>query len=145
MGRVQPRHSGPADDNGTTGRPLKRVATTRQRGSHWELAAENFLRQRGLRTVTRNYQARVGEIDLIMTDGDTLVFTEVRFRADDTYGSGADTITRVKQRRIIRAAGHYLAHHANTSDRHCRFDVVSIGIREGRTLINWIRNAFDAN
>ena len=121
------------------------MSTTRQRGSHWERVAESFLRQRGLRTLTRNYQARVGEIDLIMADGDTLVFTEVRFRADETYGSGADTVTRAKQQRIIRAARNYLARHATAHDVHCRFDVVSIGAREGRTLINWIRNAFDAD
>jgi putative endonuclease len=121
------------------------VSTTRQRGSHWELAAESFLRQRGLRTLARNYQARVGEIDLIMMDGDTLVFTEVRFRADETYGSGADTVTRAKQQRIIRAARNYLSRHAAVNDVHCRFDVVSIGIRQGRTLFDWIQNAFDAN
>lgn len=97
-----------------------------------------------MRTLTRNYRARVGEIDLIMMDGDTLVFTEVRYRADETYGSGADTVTRVKQQRIIRAARNYLSRHSGAGERQCRFDVVSIGTREGRTLIRWIRNAFDA-
>jgi putative endonuclease len=120
------------------------VTTTRQRGSHWELAAESFLRQRGMRILTRNYQARVGEIDLVMMDGDTLVFAEVRFRADETYGSGADSVTRAKQQRIIRAARNYLSRHATANNVHCRFDVISIGTREGRTLINWIQNAFDA-
>ncbi len=98
-----------------------------------------------MRTLVRNYQARVGEIDLVMRDGDTLVFAEVRFRADETYGSGADTVTRVKQRRIIRAARNYLSRHAGANEMYCRFDVVSIGTREGRTLINWIKNAFDAD
>ena len=120
------------------------MVTTRRRGNHWERTAERFLRQRGLRTVTRNYLARVGEIDLIMLDGATLVFTEVRFRADDTHGSGADTITHAKQQKIIRTARHYLSRHANAASMQCRFDVVSIGIREGRTLIDWIRNAFEA-
>jgi putative endonuclease len=98
-----------------------------------------------MRTLTRNYQARVGEIDLVMMDGDTLVFTEVRFRADEAYGSGAETVTRAKQQRIVRAARNYLSRHAGNNDMHCRFDVVSIGTREGRMLIDWIRNAFDAD
>lgn len=97
-----------------------------------------------MRTVTRNYQARVGEIDLVMMDGDTLVFAEIRFRADETHGSGADTITRAKRDRIVRAARNYLSRHPGAARLHCRFDVVSIGIREGRTLFDWIPDAFDA-
>lgn len=123
---------------------MRQAANNRRRGNYWEQAAENFLQQRGLRTLTRNYRARVGEIDLVMMDGDTLVFTEVRFRADETHGSGAATVTRAKQRKIIRAARNYLSRHSNTAGTSCRFDVVSIGVREGRTLIDWIRNAFDA-
>ena len=120
------------------------MSTTLQRGSQWERAAESFLRQRGMRTLTRNYRARVGEIDLVMLDGNTLVFAEVRFRADESYGSGAETVTRAKQQRIIRAARNYLSRHAGVIDMPCRFDVVSIGTREGRTLIRWVRNAFEA-
>lgn len=120
------------------------MTTSRQRGNHWELAAETFLKNRGLRTLERNYQARVGEIDLIMMEGNTLVFTEVRYRADDTHGSGADTVTRAKQQRIVRAAGNFLARHSDSCDVPCRFDVVSIGNQEGRTLFRWIRNAFHA-
>ena len=120
------------------------MATTRQRGSHWEQVAESFLNKRGLATRERNYQARVGEIDLIMLDGNTLVFAEVRYRAHDSHGSGADSVTWAKQQRIIRAARRFLQCHPEDSLRPCRFDVISIGSTEGRTLLNWIRNAFDA-
>jgi len=120
------------------------MATTRQRGSHWEQVAESFLNQRGLKTLERNYQARCGEIDLIMRDGNTLVFTEVRYRENDRHGSGADSVTRTKQQRIIRAAQRFLQYHPHDSYRPCRFDVISIGNENGRTLLNWIRNAFDA-
>ena len=120
------------------------MATTRQRGSHWEQVAESFLNKRGLKTLERNYQARCGEIDLIMRDGNTLVFTEVRYRKYDRHGSGADSVTRTKQQRIIRAAQRFLQYHPNDSYRPCRFDVISIGTENGRTLLNWIRNAFDA-
>jgi len=120
------------------------VTTTRQRGNQWELAAESFLKKRGLRPLQRNYGVRVGEIDLIMMDGDTLVFAEVRYRADEYHGSGAESVTRVKQQRIIRAARSFLARHRGRSDICCRFDVISIGNSEGRTLFHWIQNAFDA-
>jgi len=104
------------------------------RGSKWEQLAESFLHGRGLKTVQRNFHCRMGEIDLIMLDGQTLVFTEVRYRA-----------TYTKQRRIIIAAQIFLRIRQHHASQVCRFDVVSIGNEEGRTLINWIQNAFDAS
>ena len=120
------------------------MATTRQRGSHWEQVAESFLNKRGLKTRERNYQVRLGEIDLIMLDGDTLVFAEVRYRQCNSHGSGADSVTWTKQRRIISTARRFLQCHPQDSLRPCRFDVISIGSENGRTLLNWIRDAFDA-
>ena len=120
------------------------MATTRQRGSHWEQVAESFLHKHGLKTLERNFQVRCGEIDLVMLDGNTLVFIEVRYRVNDGHGSGADSVTWTKQRRIINAAQLFLQRHPGEAFRSCRFDVVSIGTENGRTLLNWIRNAFDA-
>jgi len=120
------------------------MATTRQRGHHWEQVAESFLNKKGLRTLQRNYQARSGEIDLVMQDGSTLVFAEVRYRKHGRHGTGADSVTRTKQQRIISAAQRFLQFHPNDSFRPCRFDVVSIGTEDGRILLKWIRNAFDA-
>ena len=71
-------------------------------GDRWERCAESFLHDHGLKTIKRNFQCRYGEIDLIMEDGDCLVFTEVRYRNKPYYGSGADTVTKTKQGRIIR-------------------------------------------
>ena len=121
------------------------MATSRQRGSHWEQVAESFLNKRGLETLERNFHARFGEIDLVMLDGSTLVFAEVRYRKNDGHGSGADSVTRTKQRRIISAAGRFLQFHPNDRLRPCRFDVISIGRKDGRTRLNWIRNAFEAS
>lgn len=120
------------------------MTTTRQRGSHWEQVAEMFLNRKGLLTLHRNYQARFGEIDLIMQDGETLVFAEVRYRDNNHHGSGADSVTYIKQQRITSAARRYLQCHPADFNKPCRFDVVSIGSEEGRILLNWIRNAFDA-
>ena len=121
------------------------MANTRQQGGNWERAAESMLRKRGLKSVWRNYNTRGGEIDLVMLEGGTLVFVEVRFRSHPGFGTGADSVTPVKQRRIISAARRFLQRQAKHSQRPCRFDVVSIGIDQGRPVMNWIRSAFDAS
>jgi len=120
------------------------VTDTRQQGRHWEQVAEKMLQARGLRLVTRNYQCRGGEIDLIMLDESVLVFVEVRYRQSDRYGSGADSVTFTKQRRIIGAAKQFLLRHPFHVGRPARFDVVSIGDGPTGVELNWIRSAFDA-
>lgn len=87
----------------------------------------------------RNYRCRFGEIDLIMRDGDTLVFVEVRSRAHAGFGGAAASIDAAKQARLVRAARHYLATLARVPD--CRFDAVLFDAA-GRP--EWIRAAFDA-
>jgi len=114
-------------------------------GQRWERLAESFLHKRGLKTLERNFNCRVGEIDLVMRDGPALVFAEVRFRASDQYGSGAESVSPTKQKRIIRAAQKFLQIRPQHPSQVCRFDVVSIGNSQGRTIINWIPNAFDAS
>ena len=114
-------------------------------GRDWEHLAERFLCSKGLKTLQRNFNCRVGEIDLILRDGSTLVFTEVRYRSSDTYGGGAESVSSSKQRRIIRAAQKFLQTHPQHPDQVCRFDVVSISGTTGRPELNWIQNAFDAS
>ena len=116
----------------------------RLQGGQWEKLAESFLQKQGLKTLERNYHSRFGEIDLIMMDGQTLVFTEVRYRRDSSHGTGAESVTFSKQKRITRAAQRFLQQHRHHVSLACRFDVVSIGNEEGRTLFNWIQNAFYA-
>jgi len=65
----------------------------RSQGGEWEKVAETFLNGRGLKTLQRNFHCRMGEIDLIMMDQRTLVFTEVRFRNNNAHGSGAESVT----------------------------------------------------
>ncbi len=109
-----------------------------QQGNAAEMLACHYLEARGLTLVERNYLCRVGELDLIMQDGDYLVFVEVRSRHDNRHGTPAETITKTKQRRIIRAANYYLQrHHA---DVPCRFDVIAIA--PGQTDLEWIKDAF---
>jgi putative endonuclease len=116
---------------------LPSAATSK--GQHFEQIAERWLQARGLQPVTRNYRCRGGEIDLIMRQGDTLVFVEVRYRANATHGGAASSVTRRKQHKIVLAARHYFKQHAiNEANQACRFDVIAF---EGDQP-DWIQNAF---
>ena len=108
-------------------------------GSEAERYAEEFLRRHDLVLLQRNYRCRFGEIDLIMQDGTTLVFVEVRMRTSEAFGGAAGSITFAKQRKLLCAARHYLA--ALKFEPSCRFDAVLLSGRGGRD-IEWIKNAF---
>ncbi len=122
---------------------LNRAAPgSRKSGTHWEKAAENFLRKQGLKLLQRNFSSRFGEIDLIMEDEKTVVFIEVKYRKSNRHGSGADAVTFHKQGRISRTAAWYLAKNPYRAESVCRFDVVSIDPKKGDQGIAWIRGAF---
>lgn len=110
---------------------------TANTGAEAEQAAEAYLLRQGLKLVTRNFRCRGGEIDLIMREGATLVFIEVRARARSDFGGAAESITSTKQGRIILAARHYLARYK--IDAPCRFDAVLL--QAGN--LQWLRAAFD--
>ncbi len=106
-------------------------------GSEAEERALQFLLSQGLRLKQRNYHCRMGEIDLILVDGNSLVFVEVRMRSSRAFGGAAESITARKQARIIAAARHYLATQKVTPA--CRFDAVLI---EANDAMQWIKDAF---
>ncbi len=110
----------------------------RATGSRYEALAAAFLERQGLTILERNYRCRQGEIDLIVRDGRTLVFAEVKYRSSAASGEPAEAVTPAKQRRIREAAGYYLYSHRHGEDAPCRFDVVSIL----GSQIQWIRDAF---
>jgi putative endonuclease len=110
-------------------------------GRRAERAAARFLVRRGLRIIARNYRTTVGEIDLVMRDGDELVFIEVRYRSRSDFGDGAATVDRNKQHRLISAATHFI-HHRDTTNAPCRFDVMSVSGPDYGLRLEWIRNAF---
>ena len=116
--------------------------TTKQAGDAGEDAALAFLQDQGLRLLVRNYRTPGrggGEIDLIMRAPDTtLVFVEVRRRRSSTHGGAAASVGRIKQRRIVFAAQHYLTRLRSLPP--CRFDVVEV-TPDG---VNWMQAAFDA-
>ena len=125
------------------------MLTTREQGEHTENLACQFLEEKGLKLIEKNFNCYFGEIDLIMQDNDSLVFVEVRYRRSNNYGSGAETITANKQSKLIKTASAYLQQHAKLNQYPARFDVVSIsGSVETSNIqsikFNWIENAFGA-
>jgi putative endonuclease len=107
-------------------------------GKSAEARAEAHLAAHGLQPVARNWRCRFGELDLVMRDGATLVFVEVRLRRNAGYGGAAASVTPAKQKKLLAAARLYLAGLASTPP--CRFDVVALA---GDAITDWIRNAFD--
>jgi len=127
-------------------RPFWKVQKSTDIGQLAEHQALNFLQQQGLRLIARNYHCRLGEIDLIMEEQKTLVFIEVRYRKDSSFGSSAESVTPIKQQKIIRTAEHYLLHKVATQVPACRFDVVAIypSVGEQSSLqFDWIKSAFE--
>ena len=114
-------------------------------GNLAEADACTFLQGQGLRLLERNFKIKTGEIDLVMQDGDYVVFVEVKMRTHEKYGSAIEVISSVKQSRIIRAATFYLLKQHQYFKARCRFDVVGISphkkIRRAQK-ITWIRDAF---
>ena len=113
-------------------------------GQQAEQYAENYLTARGLRCLQRNYCTRGGELDLVMQDGDSVVFVEVRFRQDQRHGTALETVTAHKQQRVRLAATRFLQEHPALAEQPCRFDVVGIGPDPTgrRVTIQWIQDAF---
>ena len=122
------------------------AATDKQvRGDAAEVRALAHLKQHGLTLVERNYRvargphARAGEVDLILRERDgTLVFVEVRVRADARHGGAAASVGAAKRASLVLAARHFLLRFA--APPACRFDVVAIDNGE----LVWLRGAFDA-
>lgn len=110
-------------------------------GVQAERWAARYLQQQGLILVTQNYRCRAGEIDLIMRDGEVLVFVEVRLRSNPSFGGAAASIDTRKQQRIIKTAQHYLATLPILPP--CRFDALMLEDPQG-LQVQWLKNAFGA-
>lgn len=116
-----------------------------KKGQQAEQLACQYLRAQGLRLVLRNYRCRLGEIDLIMEDRESLVFVEVRYRRSGRFGGAIESVTPVKQRRLIRAAQYYLQQIRGVQSKLCRFDVLAITPEQGAHNIIWLQDAFRVN
>ena len=119
--------------------------SARERGRRIEEAARGFLQRAGLEPVAANANYRFGELDLVMHDGDTLVFVEVRYRRDDRFGGGAASVDVRKRRRLVLAARQFLAAHRGFRDAGCRFDVVEASGDVAAPVFDWLKDAFRAD
>ena len=118
---------------------------TRARGAQIEAAARDHLLAAGLRALAANAQARHGEIDLVMRDGDTVVFVEVRYRRSAAFGGGFASVDAGKRRRLVLAARQFLAMHCELRDAPCRFDVIDASGDPAAPILKWLRDAFRAD
>ncbi len=109
--------------------------TRHEAGLLGEWRAARFLKKQGMKLLRMRYRCAQGEIDLLLREGNTLVLAEVKYRPNGALGAGVSAVTAEKQRRIRRAAAHYLREHPATD---VRFDVVEIGAAG----VRHIKNAF---
>ena len=114
------------------------------KGKQGENIACHYLKKQGLKIIDKNFHSRFGEIDIILKDKDTVVFTEVRYRKNKDYGGPLESITPQKQDKIRKTALIYLQ--KNNGNMNMRFDVLAIcgeNLEQTSQLeIEWIKNAF---
>jgi putative endonuclease len=122
-------------------KPDINLFSTIQIGQQKELQVCDYLVAQGLQLVIKNYRCKLGEIDLIMMDKDTLVFIEVRHRKQNDHGSSLESITKSKQRKIINTARYYLQINELDNKFPCRFDAV-VTEHDTKQQFLWLKDAF---
>ena len=118
---------------------LSKLSNKRSQGSLYEQKARAYLETQGLKFIAANQAFKCGELDLVMADGDTVVFVEVRQRKSNRFGSAVESIDYRKQQKWLNAANMWLFTKRNQSldTAKCRFDVVAF---EGDNLPLWLPN-----
>ncbi len=106
-----------------------------------EQAAEKEMRRLGYEILERNYHTKEGEIDIIAKKDGVLVFTEVKYRKSDAFGTPAEAVGYAKQEKIKKAALQYLAER-EMADTDCRFDVAECKQKDGKLYFRYTENAF---
>lgn len=95
------------------------------RGVRGERAAARYLKSRGFQILARNFSSPAGELDLVALDGTTLVFVEVKTRANESFASAESAVNTKKRVHLCRAAQYYI-HQKRAFDRPARFDVIAV-------------------
>lgn len=111
-------------------------------GQQGERIAERYLKKKGYRLVERNYRCPAGELDLIVLDRRVIVFIEVKTRTDERFGTPLESVHRLKQQRMIKAALFFLSQR-RLHDRESRFDVVGVSFSGREPVVEHIQNAFE--
>lgn len=110
-------------------------------GMKSESMAASYLRELGYKIIKRNYRSKMGEIDIVAKDGDTIVFVEVKSRKNNAYNP-KEAVTLSKKRKISMIALYYLKTTGQMNAR-ARFDVVAIGSGDKSASIEIVKNAFE--
>jgi len=111
-------------------------------GSKGESLAVRHLKKQGYKILKQNYRTKIGEIDIIAKDKETIVFVEVKSRRSDHFGNPKWAITPRKQRKISMVALWYLKA-TRQNHQKARFDVVAIWVKKDKTNIEIVKNAFE--
>ena len=111
----------------------------RKEGAYYENLVAEYLKTQGYEILEKNYRCRIGEIDLIAKEGETLVFVEVKYRRDDKMGNPKEAVDRKKQKKISMTASDYLMRECGRMDIPCRFDVAAVLGEQ----IEVVKNAFE--
>ena len=111
-------------------------------GKSGEDSALNFLKENGYKILINNYKTRLGEVDIIAYDKDTLCFIEVKTRGSLRFGSPQEAVSHFKQRQISKVALQFLKRN-NLLNKKARFDVVSVIYAEDKPAFDLIKNAFE--
>jgi putative endonuclease len=116
------------------------------RGRLWESRAAAYLEEQGLSVVARGHRCRLGELDLVCSDGSYVVVVEVRARRAAALYSAVESIGPHKRHRLVQATRHFLMRNPRWQAAPIRFDVVTFdAIDTDEPRIQWIRNAFEAS
>lgn len=111
-------------------------------GKRGEALAQDYLRKKGYQILWRNYRTPFGEMDLVVAQGETLVFLEVKTRSSKRFGLPREAVHFKKQQQYYRLAQHFLQYHPQ-SYPNTRFDVIEIyALANGQYHIEHIENAF---
>lgn len=128
---------------GTSAAPETKKRNTRSIGARYEALVAGYLQGQGAKIVMRNFRARNGEIDLIIRDGEYLVFLEVKYRSSRSKGSGAEAVNYKKQETICRISDFYRVRFGIKDNTPIRYDVVECTTDEqGGAVVTWYKNAF---
>lgn len=111
------------------------------KGKSGERLACAYLKKHGYEIFHKNFTTEIGELDIVVSDGYTLVFVEVKMRLNDAYGTPAEAVDYHKQRKISEVAAQYIKKF-RFFGVPVRFDVVEVYAEDKR--INHIVNAFDS-
>jgi len=123
--------------------PWIKAQTSHSRGKATEEFAKQYLIQQGLVFIDNNVHCRQGEIDLVMQEGQTFIFVEVKYRKNNHFGGAISAISPSKQKKIKHCVAFFLQkNNLNEYNTLCRFDVIALDGDINQPQVTWLKNAF---